>query len=384
MGAVIFVPALAGAVISGFVFALFAAHHYLTVLQSTGSGAKQVTWVSEPILDHFWKVFYLAWLIGLLLGPGYLLGRFLTAGSESVWLKVAVPLAVFWIAYPISQLSSLSGPTIWLPLHPEVFGRLARKPGVVLGFMGLSGLALAGIGAGFRLAFFTDGLIWLVIGSVLFVVSGLFYARLLGRLAFVLAFTRPFMTRKKKGGSAKRDQSDGAGQGGTLESGSDPGFAQPSDLPPIDTPNEGPLTGYDLKTAEVPEKPRKRVVAEAVEEAEPVPRPERRKPAERSVDPARQWTEEDEDASPYGVTAAEVMPEEVAPTEVVRPTEAEMRLISRDDAPRRPKRAWTAELFVFLGQPETVAAILMLSGMCAVVGGMVRIARAFNPAVEGL
>ena len=46
--AVIFVPALVGSVIAGFVFLLFAAHYYLTVLEGTGAGAKEVTWISEP------------------------------------------------------------------------------------------------------------------------------------------------------------------------------------------------------------------------------------------------------------------------------------------------------------------------------------------------
>src|SRR5256885_2278597 len=143
LDAFIFVPALVGSVVFGFVFALFAAHNYLTVLQSTGSGAKHVTWVSEPILDHFWKLFYLAWLIGL------------------------------------------------------------------------------------------------PIGCVVFVTSALIYARLLGRLAFVLAFTRSFMKRKKKREPAESKQQ-------LDPSPSEYELTQPSDLPPVETPYDGPVTGYDI------------------------------------------------------------------------------------------------------------------------------------------
>ena len=134
MGALIFVPALVASAVFGFVFSIFAAQHYLTVLQSTGSGAKQVTWPSEPFIDNFWKVFYLGWLIGLWLGPAWFLGRAFATGSELPWMRYAVPLSVFWICYPISQLSSLSGPSIWLPFHHDVIGRLARKPDVLIGF----------------------------------------------------------------------------------------------------------------------------------------------------------------------------------------------------------------------------------------------------------
>src|SRR5262245_7700514 len=126
--AVIFMPALAGSVIFGFVFLLFASHYYLTVLESTGAGAKEVTWISEPILDNFWKLWYMLWLFGLWFGPAYLIGRAMTAGSDSVWIKLAVPIAVVWLCYPVSQLSSLSASTIWLPLVPDVFARLAQKP----------------------------------------------------------------------------------------------------------------------------------------------------------------------------------------------------------------------------------------------------------------
>ena len=53
MGAFIFMPALAGAAIFSFVFILFLANYYLTVLEGTATGAKHVTWLSEPIIDNF-------------------------------------------------------------------------------------------------------------------------------------------------------------------------------------------------------------------------------------------------------------------------------------------------------------------------------------------
>lgn len=385
--AVIFVPALAGCVIFGFVFALFASHYYLMLLQGTGAGAKRVTWESEPILDSFWKVFYLAWLIGLWLGPAWLLGRAFTAGSSAVWPKYAVPLAVFWLCYPVSQLSSLSGPSIWLPLHPDVFGRLVRRPGVVLGFLGLSGLALAGIGLGFYWTFRADGLHWLAIGSVVFVAFGLLYARLLGRLAFVLVFTRSILSRRKK----KRPAADEVGSVGTKAGEPDTpaeaeprgeevtNFTQPSDLPPILTPDEGPLSGYDVKFDNAPRKRRKRVVAEVVNDGadvHPTADAERSEPAPRA---RPRHADDDEDDTPYGVNEAEVPPEERAPESLVKPPAEEMRLLNRDDAPKPPKRVWTADVFAFLGQPETVTVVLLLSVLCAVAGGMVRIACHFNP-----
>ncbi len=367
MGAFIFVPALVGCVVFGFIFCLFAAHAYLTVMQSTGSGAKLITWVHDPILDHFWKVFYLAWLIGLWLGPAYLIGRAVTSGMESSWLRLAIPLCVFWIAYPVSQLSSLSGPTIWLPLHPDVFNRLAQKSSVVLGFLALSAGALAGLGLGYHLAFFQSGLLWLPIGSIVFVTSALIYARLLGRLAFVLAFTKSFMKRKKK---RDPDESKTANEQPAEEQ----EITQTSELPPIETRLDGPVTGYDFAIEDEPLE-----VQPLAASQDPPPRQPSRKTGGTSIDKSRQWTDEDEDATPYDVGEMELMAEEARPSVVIQPSAAEMKLISRDDVPKRPKRAWTPEVWAFLGQPETIASIGMLSLMCSAVGGMIRICRAFNP-----
>src|SRR5262245_7143956 len=190
--AVIFMPAFAGAV----VFVLFLSHYYLTVLEGTATGAKEVTWQAEPILDNFWKLWYMLWLFGLWFGPGYLIAKAVAGGTGSDWLKLWLPIAIVWLLYPISQLSSLSASTIWLPLVPDVFARLAQKPAVTLGFYLLSIPVLALFAIAFKWAFLTQGE-WemLFLGAPLVVVALFLYARLIGRLAFVLAFTKPFLQR---------------------------------------------------------------------------------------------------------------------------------------------------------------------------------------------
>ena len=373
--AVIFVPALAGSVIFGFVFALFAANYYLNVLQSTGSGARQIVWTGEPILDGFWKVFYLGWMVVFWLGPAFVVARlFAAAGADSVWLRLGVPLAVFWVCYPVSQLSSLSGPTIWLPLHPGVFYRLSTRPGSYLGFMGLSGVALLGLGAGFHWAFFQPGLTWMVLGCLLFVASGLLYGRLLGRLAFVLAFTKPFVLRRKT--KAEDEPTDEVPRPPRELLG------EPEAPPPVDVPVPGRDDEEDaafelLNDADAPPPaPRKRIVAQVIENEPPAPAP---RPRKKHVDPARDWTDEDEDATPYIVTEAVSVPEPAKPTTVIEPSAEEMKLLSRDDAPKRPKKAWTADVFAYLGQPETWTSTVTLAALCGLAAAMVRVAREFNP-----
>jgi hypothetical protein len=70
---------------------------------------------------------------------------------------------------------------------------------------------------------------------------------------------------------------------------------------------------------------------------------------------------------------------ESTPKELVTPKESEMKLLSRDDVPKQPTAAWSPELLAFLGQSGTISALLIASGLCFVVGVLVRVCRDFNP-----
>lgn len=378
--ALVFMPALVGAVVFGFVFLLYACNYYLTVLESTAAGAKEVTWISEPITDNFGKFWYLAWLVGLWFGPAYLVGR-AAAGAASPWTTLLIPVAVLWVCYPVSQLSSLSASSPWIPLVPDVFARLGRKPLVVLQFLALSAGVLALLAVAFRWTFQLEGS-WelLFAGAPLLVVSGLLYARLIGRLAFVLRFTKGLFSarrKKKPKDEEPRQKPDGAR----------PRPRQPSDMDPILTP-EGELGGYDVRFEdEPPPTPKKRVRAEVAEsegepagEPEPATPPRGRRPApETAAERGRARTDEDdEEAAPYGVREAEGMSDD-ARADVPQPTADDLRLLDRSDAPRKPKRAWGPDLLAFLAQPQTLSAVLIASGFCTAAGAMVRIARVFNP-----
>jgi hypothetical protein len=369
MGALIFMPALVGAVVFGFIFLLFACNYYLTVLESSGAGAKEVTWISEPIIDNAWKLAYLGWLGGLWFGPAYLIGRAAT-GSSTGWITLAVPLMVFWLCFPVSQLSSLAAGSLWMPLVPDVIVRLLQKPLVVLGFLALSAVALGALGVGFQWTFFTQGE-WslLFVGAPLVVVSGLMYARLLGRLAFAMRFTTGlFATKRRK----KKPKPPPAAPAPVEPP------TQPSELPPLMSP-EGELQGYDILTAdEAPRPPRKRVRAVVAE-------PEAAEPelAEPPPPRARDDWEDDDDHSRYEMKEAEADPADNTPREVIEPSKLELELLNRDDAPKPPARVWGPELFAFLAQPGTISAILIASLFCFATGVMIRVAREFNPAAGG-
>lgn len=381
----IFMPALVGAVVFGFVFLLFLCNYYLSTVEGTAAGAKEVAYEHLDFIGGFGTLFYLGWLVGLWLGPALVVGRALTPGTDSAWLKLLAPLGFLWLCYPVSQLSSMSASSRWVPLTPDVFARLARKPFVVLQFLGLTAVVLAVFGVSFRWAFQTEGE-WhlLFVGAPLLCVMVLLYARLLGRLAFVLRFTKGLFPPPRRKKRVERSEPDTKPDPAPSRA-----RAQPRDLPPIETP-EGELAGYNVRFEdESPPMPRKRVRAESHTEpaGEPVPEPQprRRRPTpESAVERGRVWTEEDDaETEAYGVREAEVQPAEVVPDVVVKPNAEEVRLLSRSDSPRKPQRVWGSEVWGFLGHPGTITALVVASGLCGVVGAMVRVARQFNPTAGG-
>jgi hypothetical protein len=374
--ALLFVPAFVGAVLVGFLFVLVTAHYYLTVLESTGEGSQSVTWTNEPIVECWWKVWYLVWLVGLWFGPAYIVGRVLTAGTDQAWQRLAVPLAMIWLCYPVSQLSSLAASTMWLPLLPDVLLRLLQKPVTVLGFYFLSGGVITLFGLAFHWVFRTaDDWHWLVIGAPLLVVSVLLYARLLGRLAFALRFTRDLMARKTTKGKPKSPTKHAIDE-------VIPTLRQTDELPPIPIDREDEeLLGYQTFIDDDPPPPRKkRLRAELVEHDTNRDQPSESRPA---VTPkSRFFEEDDEDAPPKPY---ELRPEIEAPPQedtvaLLQPRADELALLSRQDEPRQPKRVWDIALVAFLVQPGTLVAIVYATVLCMGTGTLIRIARLFYPA----
>lgn len=401
--AVIMVPAIAGSAIVGFLLGLLASNGYLQVLQGTAAGARIIEWPSETIPDHFIKLLYIAWVFVLVFGPSYIVGRSLGSTADS---RLAFTLIIFWLVFPICQLSSLGGPTVWLPFWPELFMRLRQKPGEVLSFYLVSGVILAAL-ALFAYLTFRAPLLFLFIGAPLLVICWLHYARAIGRLAFVLRFTRATKSLRKKKPGFRRERSILIPPPSTStekEATDRRRVQQPTEQAPIQTPDEGALHGYNVRFEDEPPPPRPSPVMEeivppgeleeVVEEPELVENPElvedepedlfaapsteRRR---QLLDRSRQWDEEDDDATAYGAHAPEVTSETSAPKEVVKPKESEMRLLKRDE-PKKPRRYWTPDLLTYVLHPATANVVVSLTFLTMVVAGFIRLARAFAPAAD--
>ena len=250
--AVIFVPALAGAVICGFVFLLFAVAllpHGPRKHRGRGEGS-DLDQRADP--RQLLEALVHRWLFGLWLGPAYLIGRTL-AGSD-VGLAEARGAAARRRGSATRSVSCRrsSRQYVWMPLYPHVFARLAQKPGVTLGFFVLSLPVLALFGGRVPVGVPHDGRV----GAAVRRGAAAWWSR-----GSSTRGSRPARVRaavhQRPVPREEEEETEGARSNRRRDrrrAGAD-GAAQPSDLPPINTA-DGELAGYNVLIADDP--PRRR------------------------------------------------------------------------------------------------------------------------------
>jgi len=181
----------------------YAAHSLLVVIEQTAVGFDRVVWPPERTMDWFWKPFYVFGLLAL--WTALLAGVLVPLLPLEDAPALALTAALVWLLWPVSLLSSLSGSSRLLLLRWAVVRQLARCPRRTLAFYGATlllpwpALLTAWIAvSGYRLAvqsLWTAGLdvlaeigtllVGLPLAGALLAASGLLYARLLGRLAWL-------------------------------------------------------------------------------------------------------------------------------------------------------------------------------------------------------
>lgn len=354
MSAFFFVPLLVAAWMLGFFVAAHASHYFLTIVESSATGMARnrtwerhsfrewirdgVQWPDDLFIDYFAKTFYFAYIIGIWAGPAFIVGR-IVAG-HSPWATV-ITGAAFWLLFPIGLLSSLASESRWTPFWSGILVAFCKRPAKALSFYLLSLPVLAVLFLTFDLILLHTEAVaigWSIALCPVAVVLFFVYARLLGRLGLVVSFTRPQVEKKKRPRHRKRKRPLHAYDertrvfGPKEETPDVPFNAQPSDLPPIETPYDGPVTGY------------------AVDYAGTAPLIEDPKPAPKIMH------FDDDDDTP--ITAAP--PPDISGTdrervaaELIKPTDREISLYLRE-RPKEPENPYGMEAVTFLFDPKTV------------------------------
>ena len=339
--AFIFVPLLACFCVFAWIFAIHAAHYFLVVVVSSGAGGDRVEWPDEPLLDWFWKVFYLGFLMSLWLAPALIVGR--TVGGETTTIVVAT--LFYGLMFPLSLLSSLAAPTKWLPFYPPIVPRLAQRSSQTMGFYLRSVVPLVVGGASMWVLAGNGGTGLVILAAVLLPAAWMVYARLLGRLAFVLTFTKGPKKKRKRPRRARPDERPESSDPWAVPDEEEVGVTRPSEATPHST-MFGDVVGYDLTTSPPPPPPPTPVFVPD-EENEPVPLAE---------------SEPDE-------------PEVVADDEGERPRRRRRRAGEDFTQSRHipePKRPFDATMWTFLFDAASLQAWVRMAFGVGVVGGIWR------------
>ncbi|HEV3235726.1 MAG TPA: hypothetical protein VGZ25_01980, partial [Gemmataceae bacterium] len=246
-------------VILGFFVIAYAAHCFLLVIEETAAGNDEVVWPDEPLYDWILKGIYLVSLVAIWLAPLGILARALkTNGAPPLlfisWLTLA--FAVLWLFFPISILSAMSAQSKWVLLRWTVVRDVMRLPVAIAVLYLVSGLMLVSLLA-LTYFSFVGGYFWMaaVLGPFAAFCS-LVYARLIGRLGWLLGGLRP---RKKRMPSVKTKAADSV----AVES-ADPWKEprkpkkrkrRPSPEPIPQQPSKLPVDGYAVAPEPVPNRP---------------------------------------------------------------------------------------------------------------------------------
>lgn len=199
---ILFVMALVASIMVGICLVSYAAHCFLVVIDSTAAGMDEIPWPDEPFLDWLWKPPFLLGLIAIwsiVIGGPLLL---FAPALMDTWTGLAGVLFVaVWIFFPVSLYSSLSAHSVLHFLYWPLLRRLARRiPELILIYVLTAPLLAAGLLL-FRQA--VKGEVWwLILADVLLPAMLLLYARLLGRLGWLLAFRTHLKSKQRRAESA--------------------------------------------------------------------------------------------------------------------------------------------------------------------------------------
>jgi len=263
MTAFIFVPVLAFTTIVAFALWCYASHAFVTVTEETAAGNEVIVWDEGGLIECFREGVFLGWIVGVWVVPAMFVAGMATAnmdGPQRSYAFALISFVVFWVMFPLSLLSSMAAESRFALFHPGLFQRLARRGFDVVIFYFLSGLIVA---ACVPLApwLFTGNGFWpYLIAAPLLALAVLLYARLMGRLACLARLTHIRPRKKKKKAKpanavAVTDPWEVPEEVQREETARGGGFVQPSELPPVDSPYEGEIVGYDVNFADVPREP---------------------------------------------------------------------------------------------------------------------------------
>lgn len=186
-----------------------AAHCFIVTVQGTVAGIDRIRWANELFFDWITQALTLLGIASIWLIPVGLLSRALRA----TWLVDHPTLRILifavpglWLFFPMGLLSSLSSASRWQFVNAKVLGRMLRLTPQVFAFYVLTGVLVVAMAALGYVALITPAWYALPVAAVAGAALWLIYARLVGRLGWLIQELddRPTASLKKKRTQGKK------------------------------------------------------------------------------------------------------------------------------------------------------------------------------------
>lgn len=186
---IIFMMLFVSTLIVGLCVLAYLARSVLVVVQETGLGHDEVTWPNEPIQDWLGHAVLFIELLGIWIAPAAMTARLLreTWLPDQGFLRILLLVGPgLWLFFPIGLLSSLSAESRWTPFRPSIFFSFFRIAPAAFGFYVLTALLLGIAVAPWYYAMVEHRAVLLPVAAAVGAAVVLIYARLLGRVAYLL------------------------------------------------------------------------------------------------------------------------------------------------------------------------------------------------------
>jgi hypothetical protein len=330
------------------------------VVEDTAAGNDEIAASGDPYQEWFWQGIYIAWIAGVWLVPAMLVGRWAAhsvADDRRSLIFSLVAFTVFWATFPISLLSSMCAESRWVILHGGLFVRIAKSIHHLFIFYFLSALLVAICIPLVPWMVDSESLLPLIVAPVAIALAFVLYARLMGRLAYIVRLSR-IRRRKKRTRRASVESSvvtdswDIPEEANEEQEAVQRGFVQPEDLPALQTPYEGEVVGYNVAFNDIP-RPVRRM---------PQPELEAPMPIEEADDELRRARAEE-----ARKRAAAIEPDRV---------EMERGKYKRRKLPRHP---WIEGIWLFPLKPASAVHLGIVSAGLLFLGFLIRVLKMTFP-----
>ena len=185
----IFMMLFVATIIVGLCVLAYLARSVLVVVQETGLGHDEVTWPHEPYQDWLGHAVLFIELLGIWLAPAAMTARLL----RETWLPDQGFLRILllagpglWLFFPIGLMSSLSAESRWTPFRASIFFSFFRIFPAAFGFYVLTAILLGIAVAPWYYAMVEHQVALLPVAAAVGGAVVLIYARLLGRVAYLI------------------------------------------------------------------------------------------------------------------------------------------------------------------------------------------------------